>query len=106
MLRLAPHARDNKHPAIFFVLNHFVPSRTCTKLIFRDSLPTSHNLISSKQGFAWVQEKEDTDEKNASELEEIPHSGDKEPSKDLKYKSKVFLIIFEFQKIVLSCDIN
>ena len=38
--------------------------------------------------------------------QEGPLSDDKESSKQLKDKSKLFLIFPKFQKIVLTCDIN
>lgn len=43
---------------------------------------------------------------SASQLEKIPHSYDREPSKGLKEKSKKFSNISKFQSIVCICDIN
>ena len=43
---------------------------------------------------------------STSQLEKVPHSDDREPSKGLKGKSKKFSNISKFQSIVCICDIN
>ena len=61
-------------------------------------------IASAEKGLTPVYETQVTDEICMNQEEEIPHSDDKELSKELKDKSKPFFYISEFQKIVLICD--